>query len=297
MKAIKKEASKKMLVLLLGLGVVLGLSYKLIVLNVHADSGFDSSYSSGSSSSSHSSSSSSSSSSHRSSSGGSGSGSVFYTYINIIVVIIIYIVLVRKGKAKYGSTGKKNSSILLDHTKECDCKELEEIIPKFNKEEFLQNRYLDYVEIQKAWMNFDYDMLRKKVTDELYNQYSMQLDTLKVKNQQNIMADFVYKDAMITNIKKENDCINTTIELTTEFIDYIDEQGKPVRGSNSQKIIMHYEITFVSSLKKTSNTCPNCGAKVEDASSKKCTYCGSVIVGVSTHWVMSKKEAKGQLWK
>ena len=52
-----------------------------------------------------------------------------------------------------------------------------------SKEEFKKERYNDYVSIQEGWMNFNYQLLRDKLTDELYNQYEMQLETLKTKNQ------------------------------------------------------------------------------------------------------------------
>ena len=53
-------------------------------------------------------------------------------------------------------------------------------------EEFKALVFEKYKDIQIAWMNFDYNTLRSKLTDELYNQYAMQLDTMKVKNEQNI---------------------------------------------------------------------------------------------------------------
>lgn len=164
--------------------------------------------------------------------------------------------------------------------------------------DFLDKRYVDLVQIQEAWMDFDYDTLRSKTTDELYNQYSMQLDTLKIKGQKNIMKEFVYNDAMITKVTRENNNLTVTIELITNFYDYIvNANNTTIRGHKNDKVRMHYELTFVKSVKKSKDdTCPSCGAKLEDVSSQQCPYCKSTITKDSSSWILSKKEAKGQEW-
>lgn len=70
-------------------------------------------------------------------------------------------------------------------------------------------------------MNFDYEDLRKHLTDELYNSYVMQLDALKVKGQQNIMKDFENIDVKITNITEESGIVNVTVYLHTAMYDYV----------------------------------------------------------------------------
>ena len=52
-------------------------------------------------------------------------------------------------------------------------------------DEFKKLAFELYKSIQEEWMNYDYEGLRKHLTDELYNSYVMQLDALKVKGQQN----------------------------------------------------------------------------------------------------------------
>lgn len=260
---------------------------------VKADSGFDSSYDSGSSGSfggSYDSGSSSwGSSGSYSGSGTGGSLSVFTTII-VVVIVIVYTIIKNKGVVP-GNI----SSLTLDHTKEIGDDEASKLIPNFNKEYFLKARYNDYLGIQKAWTDFDYDTIRSMVTDELYNQYEMQLDTLKVKNEKNVMSEFEYKDAMITDINSENNKITVTIELICSFYDYIEKNGAVTRGTKSSKITQHYEMKFVANLSnKKIDKCPNCGAKLENSASQKCEYCGSIISNVSDKWVLSKKESKRQ---
>ena len=70
-------------------------------------------------------------------------------------------------------------------------------------------------------MNFEYDRLRSLCTDELYNSYLSQLDTLKLKHGQNIMHNFECLDTKITNIEEVNNEIVLTVFMCVEFYDYV----------------------------------------------------------------------------
>lgn len=265
------------------IGIILNINPKI----VKADSGFDTSYDS-SSSSDWGSSSDWSSSSDWDSSGGSID---FIGDLIFLILFVIIAIVVSSNKHKKSSNLINNFSI--DHSDEISDEEIKKIIPDFNREKFLKERFNDYVMIQNAWMNFDYDTLRSVLTDELYNQYAMQLDTLKVKNQKNVMSDFEYRGAKITEVNYENNRITIKMEMTVSFYDYIEQNGNVVRGNPNVKVTQYYEISFVCSMNQLDN-CPNCGAKLEGNASNKCEYCGSIVSGLSNKWVMSKKESKRQ---
>lgn len=257
--------------------------------NLKADSGFDSSYDSSSSSSS---------------SRDSSDGSLFdliYLLIRLFVIlwdvspvlaIIVFGLIVFLIIKIFGKKSTVNA-VYLDKTKDLKDEDIIKIIPCFNRKEFIKDRYNDFVKIQNNWMNFDYDTLRKMLTDELYNQYEMQLDTLKVKNEKNVMDGFELKDAMITNIVKNDDKVTVTTEFVIEFYDYITLNEKVVRGNKNNKMTVHYEMIFVCNINKSNDKkCPNCGAPLDDSASNVCTYCGSVITSLSDKWVLSKKVSK-----
>lgn len=279
----KSRISKIVLYLMLIIPVA------LFVTGVKADSGFDSSWDSGGSSWDSGSSWGSSSSwdssgySYGSSSGGSLSSLIFI--IGFIIVIVILTSNNKNGTNHY-------SSLKLDHSKEIPDSDIAKILGAFDKAKFMQDRFQDFMDIQNAWMNFDYKLLKKKLTDEIYNQYEMQLDTLKVKNQKNIMEDFSYFDSMITDIIQDKKKVTITMELVTSFYDYlVDNDNKVIRGNKTRKNTMHYELIFVCNLEKH-DKCPNCGAKLPDTG--ECEYCHTIVPNVSDNWVMSKKEAKRQ---
>ena len=268
--------------------LLLILPIAIFIIGVKADSGFDSSWDSGSWDSG-----SSWSSGSTWDSGGSwgSSGGVYISgdHFDIVGLIIFAIIVYYFVKAM--RQGKISNDMYLDYTKEVPDSEVEKILGSFNKNEFLNARFEDFKDIQIGWMNFDYDLLKTKLTDELYNQYIMQLDTLQVKNQKNVMSDFDYLESMITNIIEDKDKVTITLELLTRFYDYLEEDGKVVRGNNKHKNTMHYEITFVCN-KESTSICPNCGAKLPK--SNICDYCHTVVSQVGKDFVMSKKEVKRQ---
>jgi len=262
--------------------LMLLISIMLFILGTKADSGFDFDYDSGGWDSG----SSWDSGGSWDSDWGSPSGGVYIGGSGgsiIALIIIAFIIYTVIKSMRQGNT----SGISLNHNNELLDERIAQIIGEFNKEKFLESRFNDFVKVQEGWMNFDYDLLKTKLTDEIYNQYVMQLDTLQVKNQKNIMRDFEYLDAMITDISKDGEKVTITIELLTKFYDYIEEDGKVVRGNKDVMHTVHYEITFVTNL-VAHDVCPNCGAKLPKTN--VCEYCHSIVPNVGNDWIMSKKE-------
>ena len=251
---------------------------------VKADSGFDTSYDSGGSSWSSSSSdwsSSSSSSSHS----GSSKGGILESVIFIIIIVIVLFNSIKKD-------GKKMLRQIAPNI--VPINKIKEYIPNYDYNKFATDRFNDYVEIQNAWMNFDYDTLRNKLTDELYNQYAMQLDTMKIKNEQNIMNNYKLLRTYVTGIKEENGNIEITIQMVISLNDYIVKNGKVIRGSKNRLVTNYYEMKFVCSKESSSKTCPNCHAPLNNNASQKCEFCGSIITKTGENWVMTKKQTKRQ---
>ena len=261
---------------------------------VKADSGWDSSYDSGGgwdSGGSWDSGWDSGGSWSSSTSGGSysdGDGFAFMIIFAVVVIIIIYFSINNRG-------GKGGSSSTSNFNKYSDIKDdrLKKI--GMDADEFKKLAFELYKSIQEEWMNFDYEGLRKHLTDELYNSYVMQLDALKVKGQQNIMKDFENIDVKITNITEESGILNVTVYLHTAMYDYVvDNNKKTVRGKDNHKIDIEYSITFVKASDESLKKCPNCGAPFEGVAGGKCEYCGSTIVIGPKEYVMSKKTCIGQ---
>lgn len=175
---------------------------------------------------------------------------------------------------------------------------LQKYVKEESKKEFISNRYQDYVDIQNAWMNFDYDTLKAKTTNELYNQYQMQLETLKVKGQKNVMKDFKYIDGKILNVVESNNKVIVTVEIVTKFYDYIIEEStnKVVRGNARKTITMFYRMKFVRDINIDEIThCPNCGAELKNAATTECEFCKTKITkSSSSNWLLEEKTCTSQ---
>ena len=119
----------------------------------------------------------------------------------------------------------------------------------------------------------------------------MQLEALELNKQQNIMRDINLEDIDAIGVNEDNDLITVRIALMVRQKDYVVDRytGNVLRGDAGADNLVAYELTFVSK-KVDVTTCPNCGAKIEDASSQTCSYCGSTLVGTGTKWALAKKE-------
>ena len=175
---------------------------------------------------------------------------------------------------------------------------MSQYIPNFNKQEFLNNGYKIYEDVQNAWMNFKLDDVKDVITDEIYNMYDSQLSTLEVKGEKNIMKDFKLVKSYLKDVNVQNETITITTGYIIEMYDYIIEEstGKVLRGSSTNKLRIVYEMKFRQTLNSNEKVdhCPNCGAKVEMNSTGTCEYCGSKLVSENTKWVLTEKKTMRQ---
>ena len=236
------------------------------------------------------------------SSSSSGSGFIGL-FVGIIFLVVIIIIVFTNNKPKGPKLGnsidnnidKSNNS---SNYQDIEQSKIDEIDPSIKVEEFKKKAFNIYKDIQEAWMNFDTDKIRKLTTDEIYNMYSSQLETLKLKNQKNIMKNIEYVDAKIIDITNINGIITINVYFRVKVLDYVInvKNNKTVRGRDNARLDIEYKLTFVKSEtdNKKIETCPNCGAPVDIVSSATCQYCGSTLVKTASDYVMSKKTCIGQ---
>ena len=227
-----------------------------------ADSGFGSSYDSGGSSYSGGSYDSGSSSWDYDSDYDSDGGE--YSIVGFIIVLVIIVIV-----TIYSAKNNQNTTMKTDNVNDENvANKVKQYIPNFNKQEFLNNGYQIYKNVQNAWMNFKLDDVKDVITDELYNMYDSQLSTLEVKGEKNIMKDFKLVKSYLKDVNVQNETITITTGYIIEMYDYIIEEstGKVLRGSSTNKLRIVYEMKFRQTLNSNGKVdhCPNCGAKIQE---------------------------------
>lgn len=264
------------------------------IRTLSADSGWDGGYDSGGSSSSDWGSSSSdwgSSSSYGTTSGSYSLDSLDPLALAIAFAVIIFVFIITTRT----SSRTMVASTTLGKLNPYDKDKLQKFLPEFEEEKFKEEAYELYKTIQTSWMNFDNETLKNCVTDELYNTYSAQLSTLKVKKQTNIMKDFKLLDSNIIGMEIKEKVVALTLKMRVECYDYVvDKEGKTLRGNDKQKVIYEYAMTFNKGISDKPNKCPNCNAPLANVNSSKCPYCDSNIINDSYDWVLAKKQVLSQ---
>lgn len=213
-----------------------------------------------------------------------------YAIATVMFLIAIAICVLRdRIKKKEYKKYKKNNSL-----KES---ELRKIFKDFNMECFLNNRFNDFKEIQELSSTHNYEALRNKVTDNLYNELKGQYDILKSFGKTNKIENITYEDSYIKSLNKENGIFQMVIVLYVSYKNYIKKENNIVSGTNNFKDYMHYELTFVCNKDNVNNNCPNCGASLNDNSSQVCPYCNSVIDRIGANWILSRIDIKSSSQK
>ena len=289
---IKKFDNKKIRNICLMLLLIFGIG--LITIKVGADSGWDTSYDSGGSSDWG------SSSDGFGGSGGSGGGSmptwaaeIFVHGFFIFILFILITSSIKEKKFKKEKQKKEEKKTL--KMKIMMQENIKLINNDFDLEAFNKFIFDKFVNIQKDWMNFNYDGLRSNLSDELYNQYEMQLYTLKTKKQKNVMSDFKLLDCYIQKVSTQDNVQKLEVILEVSFKDYvINEKNTVVRGNKKTIYKMTYKLTFVRNIDGKVTKCPKCGSEI-NKNTNKCPYCRAVLNKISNEWVMSKKELLNQL--
>lgn len=292
--------------------IVIVVSLTFITRIAYADSGFDSSYSYDSSSSSDYGYSGSSYSDYDSSSNynynsydyGSGSSHSngifddFYILFFIISSTLFIIFSDKKRNNDYyknvkGMTKVKGSfDYYVEQLESKYSTDEKVILSKEEEKELIDILYNNYIEIQNAWMNFDYDKLKELCTDELYNMYLSQLNILKYDNRQNIMDDFSLLRSKIISYIDVNNSNLIRVYMKVTLRDYIIDikTGEVVDGNKHKYIVNNYYMEFIKNNNFNQKKCPGCGASLTDVSKGKCPYCRHIITNVSDKYLLCKKK-------
>ena len=187
------------------------------------------------------------------------------------------------------------NAVILDSNDSISDIEFQRYFGKIDMDKFIQDRISDLIQIECLYTNFEYNKLKEKLSDDLYNQYEEKLKYLAINNEKEIMRDFKTRDCMITHIDKTDDKYEVTMELIISFINYVEANDVLVRGYPTVLNIARYELVFDVLASDLIDKCPRCETKLEDTSVEECPYCKHKINHESIRWILSKKILKGKI--
>lgn len=176
-----------------------------------------------------------------------------------------------------------------NRTRECEDANLVDVGID-NVKELKEELYKNFVDVQKAWMEFDYKALSKLCSDELYNSYKSDLEILKQKNGKNIMNGFNLKKINIVSATIKDNCICLKVYLHVRFYDYVinEKTNEVIRGYILNYVNNKYMLEYTKKI-KTRKKCPSCGCKILDGDIV-CPACGTNIINNSSKFVLTHKE-------
>ena len=209
--------------------------------------------------------------------------------VSFYLLFYIYILISNKVEKKQfdKTVGKITKKLCKENN--VDKRKINMLVEAYNNDSNLLKKLENsFIDIQLAWMNFDYDKLKELCGSELYTSYKSDLETLSDQKRQNVMKDFEPVKSKIAYVKEEENRIFVTFILNIKFKDYIIniEDSEIVRGSESRVYDNYYELEFMIN-KKVLDKCPNCGS---DINGNECSYCNTIITNNNKDYVLINKK-------
>ena len=205
---------------------------------------------------------------------------LFFVYPTFFVIYVFHLANVDKKEAR-----KKEQMSVEFHLDES-------LVEKYHLDsETIKNQFYQiFIDVQNAWMNFDYDSLKKLCSDELYNSYKSDLEVLQGNHGRNIMKDFHLVSLKFVSIDERNNILSVHVILNVSFYDYVidDNTGKVIRGDTQHLYNNQYLLEYIKNIENISDIkCPNCGGNIIN---HICDSCHSTIDNGYSEFVLNEKK-------
>lgn len=158
---------------------------------------------------------------------------IFITF----TVILILLTLIAKSKAKKKNKINSNYKFKNDPVlKNNNYKDLED------KEIIQEKAFEQLKELKIAKMNLDLDKIREITTDNVYELYKKQINTLILNKQKNIVQKIKYINSHIVNIIPNSNEKTINLRIIIECYDFIVDQYNNTSFKYNKKMLQTYEV-------------------------------------------------------
>lgn len=152
--------------------------------------------------------------------------------------------------------------------------------------------YERFLKVLMAFGEADYKSIKKLCSTNLAKNYIDEAELLKKYNQKNVIKDIENVESKIVKAQRNSQRLTVTLVLKIKLYDYVvDSSNKVVSGLDKKKQTQAFKLIFVKDNINTNGIkkCPNCGANIEDLTSTKCVYCGSILDDKNYDWHLVSK--------
>lgn len=199
-----------------------------------------------------------------------------------LVIIIVYQYTQIKRIVKPGYIQIENQNTMNES-------DIYQLIPHYEKEKFINDRYDDFLEIKRAYLSNNRFKLKKKLTDQMFDQYCQQIDNFQCRGEVHTIRDTRFRGAIIKNIEQVNTMLILTLELKVCYYEFVEKNNALVYGHRDKKVVAYYELKFVTDLRDFISECPHCGCKSVDTFQHTCEYCNQTVEETDLKWYLNQE--------
>lgn len=162
----------------------------------------------------------------------------------------------------------------------------------FSESAFITKVNNTYIMLLTAIMTNNLDRVKHKISQELYDRYSIFLKELDKANQKKVYQEMNIKDTKIINITENDNQYLIEVKLISRYMDYIvnSQTNAFLFGNNTHRIEKENRLLFSKSKQAKSENdirkCPNCDAIIDANSSGICEYCKTPYNTKDYDWVL-----------
>lgn len=140
---------------------------------------------------------------------------------------------------------KKSKDINKNEPSELTDKEIKKIDETIDKEELKKEIFTLYKKVEVAKSKFDYEALKKLLTESLYNEEEQKLKEFKSNKQKLVATNIKLQEIKILSIQNKNEIETINIYLHVSQYDYVtDSKKKVIRGTDTSEYQIEYKITL-----------------------------------------------------
>lgn len=172
--------------------------------------------------------------------------------------------------------------------------------PNFSAHEFKAYVGDAYIQLQQAWTELNWTLVRPFESNELFETHCRQLDEYIQKGWYPRLEGQEIKSIQLMKAELDGRYEYLTVKLSASLLDYtLNREGQLVNGNPQQRHHRTYKLLFkrvagvqtFTQIGNATTNCPNCGGPTQVSSSGQCEYCDSVITTGDYGWVLDEYAA------